>query len=996
MYRSVSRLRVVQLTADGCDCIDEEKRRVHLCLAGTSENAPDWRYLRPLLHEGTRLNAIQPRREGTALSADLLIYEPDLLVDISAVAHCFESYGETPLTQLLHRLKPPAQSEAIVLGLLASQLLDEVVHTPSGRPYVESIHDFFSTHGLQIAITEISSRFHAEAQMQRQIIQHIIDNELPQQAPGFQREKAMLEPSFFSEMLGLQGRMDLLTTDFSVVLEQKAGRGAFVPGDQHSDTPVGRTEHRVQLLLYTLLLRTLPDSSDCIPVQQRRAYLLYSHYAHGLVQQHENRDLVLRAIRLRNLIAHQELCCADADGFNKLTALTAEDFNERHSTGKLWINYQRPQIEALLHPIREASETERAYYLRLLRFIAQEHKLAKLGVPGQEGSGFASKWKETLEEKRRAGNIFDSLTLEDLQTDERGRVADVRLRFAHNTNEASNFRNGDIVVLYAYAPSDEPDVRQAVVFRATIATIDTEGLTLHLRAAQTDARVLLRQQTMAWAVEHDFYESSFNALYLGMHAFLSAPQARRDLLMLCRKPEVDTSLTLNGDYGAFNTLALRAKQARDLFLIIGPPGTGKTSFGLMCCLLEELTETDARVLLMAFTNRAVDEICSKLQAHGIDFVRLGNKLTCAREFHDHLLEQLMRECPDVKSLRQRIVQARVVVGTTAALTVHQAMLQLRGFSLAIIDEASQLLEPHLAGLLSAQNDGQPAIRRFIMIGDHKQLPAVVAQSEQQSAVEEPILRAIGLTDCRRSLFERLLTRYATNPHVTYQLTRQGRMHREIAEFPNQMFYGGLLTEATPRQLQPLKTFLEKTDNDNWVRLFDRCRTAFFGIRAAEEDVTDKVNTAEARLIAAIVVAIYHRERPDFDPDKTVGIIVPYRNQITVIRHALQDYGIAALKEVCIDTVERYQGSQRRYIVYGFTVRKDSQLEFLTGSTFRDWDGTIVDRRLNVAMTRAEEQLFLVGNPDVMTKVALFDRLIQFFRERHCYVDVAEDRFSNDE
>ena len=105
------------------------------------------------------------------------------------------------------------------------------------------------------------------------------------------------------------------------------------------------------------------------------------------------------------------------------------------------------------------------------------------------------------------------------------------------------------------------------------------------------------------------------------------------------------------------------------------------------------------------------------------------------------------------------------------------------------------------------------------------------------------------------------------------------------------------------------------------------------------------------------------------------------------------YGIEGLEDICIDTVERYQGSQRRYIIYGFTVQKDYQLDFLTSSTFLDWDGTLVDRKLNVALTRAEEHLIIVGNPDILAQVDVFNRLIAFFRERQCYMDVAEEDFS---
>lgn len=131
-----------------------------------------------------------------------------------------------------------------------------------------------------------------------------------------------------------------------------------------------------------------------------------------------------------------------------------------------------------------------------------------------------------------------------------------------------------------------------------------------------------------------------------------------------------------------------------------------------------------------------------------------------------------------------IVSSRVFVGTTTAISSHLNLFEIKQFDLAIIDEASQILEPHLMGILSAQHEGRAAIRKFVMIGDEKQLPAVVQQSAATSAVEEPELRAIMLTDCRNSLFERMLRRYHDNGDVVAMLDHQGRMHPAIAEFPN--------------------------------------------------------------------------------------------------------------------------------------------------------------------------------------------------------------------
>jgi superfamily I DNA and/or RNA helicase len=99
----------------------------------------------------------------------------------------------------------------------------------------------------------------------------------------------------------------------------------------------------------------------------------------------------------------------------------------------------------------------------------------------------------------------------------------------------------------------------------------------------------------------------------------------------------------------------------------------------------------------------------------------------------------------------------------------------------------------------------------------------------------------------------------------------------------------------------------------------------------------------------------------------LGIIVTYRHQIAAIREFLPD--------ITIDTVERYQGSQREVIIYDVGVSRQYQLDFLTASTFTDDEGQVVDRKLNVAMTRARKQLIMTGNTALLQRNKIFSELI---------------------
>lgn len=957
---------------------------VTVCYAESNKSYPyDWHYIKDLIKMGTQVNLVRPRRENDIIFPELIIVEPDYLVDISAVAKCFENYAESHIVHLLQKIQPFTNNQPILLGNFASQLLDEEIHGLGGQKYANSVSEFFRHHALDLLTAGIDENFHADAQQQKQHIAKAVRQTLPNEVKSFDTHKVILEPSFFSEMLGLQGRMDLVQTDFRVLMEQKAGKGNFPYN--HFITPIQKEQHYVQMLLYMLLVRynfrTHYEGNN----KELHAFLLYSKYERSLLGLGFSPELVFRAIRVRNLIAWAEQHYAEPGGLNILAEITPDSVNEKKVCNSLWVKHQREKIEKLLRPIHTASPLERTYYLRMMNFISREHLLSKTGNSTKENSGFSSIWQASLDDKLQTGNIYHRLCM-NTPTMEDGKVQHIELSFSEDANnDMSNFRPGDIVILYPYRPGTEPDARSTMVFRCTIEEIRSDTLLLHLRAAQNDAKVFTMHQDDEWAIEHDFFESSYKSQYRGMHAFLSAPKERRDLLLLQREPRITPERTLRGDYGTFNDLARRVRQADDLFLIIGPPGTGKTSFGMLNTLREELLEPESSVLLLSFTNRAVEEICSKLVKDDIPFLRVGSKPSCSPEYRPYLLENRVTECKNVKEVRQLITSTRVFVGTTAALANATSLLQLKHFSLAIVDEASQILEPHITGLLSAHDGKELAIKKIVLIGDHKQLPAVVQQTPQESQVADKALHAIHLTDCRLSLFERLLRRYENDERVTCLLTHHGRMHEEIALFPNEAFYNNKLEVVPlphqranlPKPNKPLNTLDEMLLTQ---------RISFIAAETPLNDVSDKVNSIEAELIANIVAHIHSIESQNFDITETVGVIVPYRNQIAAVRNAIDRHDIPHLRDITIDTVERFQGSQRKYIIYGFTVKHHYQLQFLTDGVFRDTDGKIIDRKLNVAMTRAIEHLILIGNPTLLNRNIIFRHMIDHIRTHHGYID----------
>ena len=954
----------------------------------------DWTYLKDLFYKDAQLNLIRPREDNGVIYPELIIFEPDYLVNISTVARCFTNYADSAFVELIKKLEPQTITEASVLGNFAGQMLDESIHQiPNTHAYRQSVEKFYKDNAMSLLAANVSPKFHQNAQRQKQNIDTVIHDILPKEERFFDLRKAIVEPSFFSEMLGLQGRVDYLQLDFKVLMEQKSGKGAF-PYDNFVK-PRETEEHKVQMYLYNALIRyNYHEVYDKIKYNFS-AYLLYSRYSESLYSvSYTAPELLFKAIKIRNGIAWAEMLYTLPNGYRILDGLTPEEFNKKKADNKLWFDYQRPRIANILNPIQQASDLEKAYYFRFLTFIANEHVMSKLGNKTKESSGFAATWHDSLEEKRQAGNIYDNLTLLSPNKETAGSIKSVELRFSENEeNDMSNFRVGDIVILHPYMQGKEPDACKTMVHRCTIESIGTDTIRLRLRAVQSDKRVFLSQMNQPWAIEHDFMESSCSSLYRGMQSFLSAPQGRRDLILLQREPQIDKTVILKGNYNDFNDLALKVKRAKDLFLIIGPPGTGKTSFGLINTVKEELLEPGASILLLSFTNRAVDEICSKLSEEGIDYIRIGGDLSCPDELRGNLFSTRVEQSDNSSMLKETLLHTKVFVGTTTSLNSNIAFFQLKQFTLAVIDEASQILEPHLIGLLSAQKDNVPAIKKLVLIGDHKQLPAVVQQTEDVSRVQDVLLHDILLTDCRLSLFERLLNKYAKNEDVTYMLRKQGRMHHDIAIFPNYAFYSNKLEEV-PLPHQHVALPLKGDSKNGITDLLQTRRIVFVATEQPKDSMSDKVNSIEAEMIAATVVKIYETERPKgFDVNKTVGVIVPYRNQIATVRKTIDKYGIQMLHDITIDTVERYQGSQRKYIIYGFTVQKYYQLNFLTSNVFEDKiDGCIVDRKLNVAMTRAEEHLLMFGNAELLSNNFTFYKLMEFVRSKHGFFRIDKDSF----
>ena len=940
-----------------------------------------------LLWRHTQVNLLDVAidNEGV-LTPSFIVLEPDYLIDISSLAECFRDYGHHPANYYLSRLQPIENARPLLLGNIANLFLDEWIHAQDEEDidYRTCMQKAFRRYPIELAACpdlrdrETERQFFDDCKLHFEHIRETVNDTF--HAAGYELDKtdAVLEPSYICEALGLQGRLDYMQRDMSSFIEMKSGKA-----DEYAIR--GKVEpkenNKVQMLLYQAVLQY----SMGMDHRKVKAYLLYTRYP-LLYPSRPSWAMVRRVIDLRNRIVANEYGIQLRNSLEyteeKLSEINATTLNERGLKGRFWETWLRPSIDNFQEKLKVLSPLEKKYFYAVYNFLTKELYTSKSGDVDYEGrTGAASLWLSTLAEKCEAGEIIYDLRIKEnhAANEHKAHLLLVRSEECESRLESvlPNFRQGDAIILYE-RNSETDNVTNKMVFKGNIEHLTDNEIGIRLRSTQQNPSVLPAESL--YAIEHDTMDTTFRSMYQGLYAYLSATQERRDLLLSQRPPKFDESLDtlISQAEDDFARVALKAKAAQDYFLLVGPPGTGKTS-----CALKKMVETfhadkEAQILLLSYTNRAVDEICKSLASirPAVDFIRVGSELSCDESYRSHLIENELSSCNRRSEVYERIRNCCIIVGTVAAISGKPELFRLKHFNVAIIDEATQILEPQLLGILCARGeDDRNAIDKFILIGDHKQLPAVVLQNTEQSAIYDESLLSIGLVNLKDSLFERLYrncssgndslssiiadnTSSATGRSFD-MLCRQGRMHPEVALFANRAFYGGrLIPVGLPHQLE---------DSGHISRV------AFYPSIPERAGSSAKVNSSEARIVAGLAARIYESNQKHFDESRTLGVITPYRSQIALIKKEIETLGIPALNRILVDTVERFQGSERDVIIYSFCVNHPYQLKFLSNLT--EEAGVLIDRKLNVALTRARKQMFITGVPGLLKRNPIYKSLL---------------------
>ena len=871
-----------------------------------------------------------------------LVLLPDYFLDVTTISEISVNSNHKSMIGLLKKFDTKPASVSLLIGNIANLILDELVNQP-GQKLADLSQKIFQYDPIQwakLSDEEVAEVF-GQIKIHFENLNRVLTEELPKL--HIKRENINLEPSFFCRDYGIQGRLDVLH------LDQKAKTAAIIElksGKPFKTNSYGLNDsHYRQTLLYDMLIQVV-FAGRYKPLN----YILYSQAVSDSIrfapslksEQYElmkcRNELVLLEYLLQKGgdVVARSLSFLKINNFPKVNGFLAND------------------IRTFEGQYAQLTDIEKAYIQRFTSFIAKEQFKSKVGEQGiGHDHGQAALWLENLMEKKERFAIFNHLVILENHSMEEDAI--LVLQKTELTNPLASFRVGDIATFYPVG-IDQKVILQHQVFKCSIIDLTDDKIKIRLRNRQFNQALFLAYDY--WTLDEDSTDSGFRVMYRNLGQWMSAEPTKRKLLLGLEAPKPsyqDLGIRIDDPSLTHEQKALLHKMVtvEDYFLLWGPPGTGKTS-QMVKHLVQLLHKyTTENILLVAYTNRAVDELCDALTEGGFgeSFLRIGSRFaTNARHSHS-LLDQKVSTCRTREEIRQLFERHRIIIGTLSSLSGRLDLLQFKRIDTIIVDEASQIIEPMIVGLLTM-------FKRFILIGDHKQLPAVVRQDPEESDVDHEELRALGLTNGRNSLFERLLQRCKDQGWQSAWgiLTYQGRMHVDLLNIPNRLFYEG--------QLKPIPQLSRLQRKDNFTKHpsqryphFNHSRILFIPSQI-ETTLNWKTNEHEADLVAKLVhqiIDIYQERQLEFGPE-SLGIITPYRAQIALIRSKLGPMG----HTITVDTVERYQGGARDIIILSLCANRSSQLDQMAAM-----DQSGIDRKLNVALTRAKEQLVLIGNRDLM-------------------------------
>ncbi|WP_247729119.1 AAA domain-containing protein [Halovivax limisalsi] len=900
-----------------------------------------WTETASLLESGMELVVTEPAVEEyrgeiqySTTGESYVVVEPDYLVDVTDV----RSWVECPRLYYLNKLSGVPLNYPVLKGTLVHEVFGDLLR---GRDLEESIDARIEERALELGLLGEDAESVAEDVRENAAA---IEGWLAQGRLSDDDEWRS-EQLLISETFGLKGRADAIRRGAPV--ELKTGKNL-------KKEP--RFKDKVQAALYALVLEEHGGSVDTATLLYTKNSALDRNEETGDLTPAKDfsvgRGLLAYVLRLRNELAAMAVAGTTPTGYE--ADAKCEYCFERDTcmvvSGRLDQESKAGQIGEALPP------EERAFFERFYRGIEAERR--------EVHREYVKLFEQSADERADDDRAIIDLTFAGATELEGGRW---ELRAERGAVDSTKIREGDLVL----ASDGDPVGGSAELAR--IERLDADELVL-----TADERVPVERV--------DVYPSELTTdrLLTALHdVLLTSDERRKDVLFGRADPEFDDPDETFVDNNAAQDEAVGlAVGARDYALIHGPPGTGKTY--TIAKTVEALLDRGERVLLSAFTNRAVDNALEALLDAGIDpdrIARMGTERGVREDMRDLRFEREGSPAERVAALND----SDVVAVTTA--TCGSRVMKEQSFDVALVDEAAQLTEPGTYAAIHLAS-------RFVLVGDHQQLPPVVQaetlpaplsqdeSGEAGSSAGDPVASggdqvvsdgagesiegtpsgdsveaapSAGTVDADDganpltvSLFERLAD---ATPEAGVLLDRQYRMNQRIQAFSSTEFYDGALRPATPAVAGRTVDDLDGVSRERLpADLVDP--VTFLHVDGDAATYTDAI---EADRIASVVDAY---ASAGLDP-ADIGVIAPYRAQVGEIERAVPS-------AVAVDTVDRFQGSSQEVIVVSFVASDD-----LSGPIFEDY------RRLNVAITRPKRALVLVGDEAALETDPVYRRLLEW-------------------
>lgn len=933
-----------------CYDFDEEIEAFQLNIVDHSKNS--FLYLGSRIWPNARINLYNVFKSETEENTfntgfdTLIILEPDNLLNASELAACFQFKAGAPydinyLVFLINKLVKSESSDKALKGIIIGEALDAMIHQPD-----MDFNEMFLQSKRKNALAAAKYGEKSMQAIQTSIVKDHWPN-LFKFSKSKLNERKILEPTYISERYGLLGRLDVLTENtenenIRNIVELKSG-----------SCPKFDTwpNNKFQTVAYHCLLKSTYG--------EKRTGSNSIFYSQG---QDPNRAIVVgfneesALLKVRNFLASilNKLKSNQAGPILKLLRFDDKRFN--------WPVYMESTLTTFSTAYSSAPELVRNYYERLIAFLVQELLSSKTGDnpnPERQQNGFASLWLD--DEKIKSENnriIFDAKRVE-LDEEES------EIKFEFDPEIPHSFRQDDLVIIYPKTAEGYFPLDQAIL-KGIIVEIGEGRLSLKLRNRQADTHFLTHFDY--WAFEPDFFETNYWSTIQSLFNLLAVDREKQHLLLGLKEPEMrafEFSPLEGKHYGNQNEILEKALKAKDFYLIQGPPGTGKTSTILVNIVKQEKEKTENNIFVIAFTNRAVEEICNKLKLNNLDFSLISSRP------HESAFHKQIGNIENADEWRKVLLSKRIYVSTLSTFKNYYKEVEYLTRDVLIVDEASQITEAGLIGVL-------PLFKKFILIGDHHQLPSVVTQNEMTCEIKDGELMDLGIKDLRQSIFERLFINSVNRGwhHACGQLNAHFRMHKDIAELIAPHYTFGLET-SLPKQNNEDYMTLVKASDSAFKPVLEKSRTLFI---ASDYNYDSKRNDQEANRVKLLVEEIKKMYGVNFDAS-TVGVIAPWRVQVVNIRKKLGE----EFKEVMVDTVERFQGSERKVIIVSLSINNALQLSSLHATNH---DKTL-DRKLLVALSRAEEQIIFLGYEPVLMKSPYYSELISTIRKRKGHITSEE-------